>query len=81
MRVFREDMEVVWVRRDARLHDNMALHEAAHSGRPVCVIFVFDDRWVQGIHCHFSHCEFVAQGFVFDITAWSHAFLAPWWAH
>lgn len=55
-------MDVVWVRRDARLHDNAVLAEAAKSGRPVGVIVVFDDRWVRGTHCHFSHCQFVAEG-------------------
>lgn len=56
-------MDIVWVRRDARLRDNAALHAAAAMGKnPVLVLFVFDERWVKGRHCHSSHCEFVAEG-------------------
>ncbi|MCB9459606.1 MAG: deoxyribodipyrimidine photo-lyase [Anaerolineaceae bacterium] len=32
-----------WFRRDLRLMDNIALHEAINSGQPVVPVFIFDD--------------------------------------
>ncbi len=37
-----EPVSVVWLRRDLRLHDNVALYHALTSGRKVIVLFIFD---------------------------------------
>lgn len=53
---------LVWIRRDLRLHDHAALHEAAKSGRPVIPVFIHDEtvsglgaapkwRLEQGLSC------------------------------
>lgn len=59
-------MDVFWVRRDARTCDNAALSAAVEESRRLhrrlCILFVFDERWIKGSHCHASHCEFVFQG-------------------
>ncbi|NIO12769.1 MAG: deoxyribodipyrimidine photo-lyase [Xanthomonadales bacterium] len=34
---------IVWFRRNLRLHDNLALHAAADTGRPVVPVYVSDD--------------------------------------
>jgi deoxyribodipyrimidine photo-lyase len=34
---------IVWFRDDLRLSDHPALHEAAHSGRPVICLYILDD--------------------------------------
>ena len=34
---------IMWFRRDLRLADNPALHEAAASGRPVIPLFILDE--------------------------------------
>ncbi|MEE4339239.1 cryptochrome/photolyase family protein [Erythrobacter sp.] len=36
------DVQIVWLRRDLRMADNPALHEAAKLG-PVCAVYVLDD--------------------------------------
>jgi deoxyribodipyrimidine photo-lyase len=33
---------LVWLRRDLRLHDNTALHEAASQSNSISICFVFD---------------------------------------
>lgn len=35
---------IVWLRRDLRLHDNVALMEACGRGAPVCIAFVLDPK-------------------------------------
>jgi deoxyribodipyrimidine photo-lyase len=49
------DVSIVWLRRDLRLYDNVALYEASRSSKRVCVAFasirscskatVWDRRW------------------------------------
>ncbi len=58
---------LAWLRRDLRLHDHAALHEACRTGDPVFVAFVFDtdilaalprhDRRVELIHCALQNIE------------------------
>lgn len=38
----RERINIVWLRRDLRLHDNHALHRALTAGLPVLPVFIFD---------------------------------------
>ncbi|MFT7530929.1 MAG: deoxyribodipyrimidine photo-lyase [Gammaproteobacteria bacterium] len=35
---------IVWLRRDFRIHDNRALAAAVSSGKPVLLIFIFDEH-------------------------------------
>lgn len=44
-----DGLEIVWFRRDLRLHDHPALTAAASAPRLLCV-FVFDDRLLHGRH-------------------------------
>jgi deoxyribodipyrimidine photo-lyase len=55
------EVNIIWLRRDIRLHDNAALYHALKSGKPVVPIFIFDknildqledkrDRRVEFIH-------------------------------
>ena len=37
-----EKINICWFRRDLRLDDNRALHEALHGGWPVLPVFIFD---------------------------------------
>lgn len=40
--------QIVWFRRDLRVHDHPALHEAAADGTPVVPVFVVDPRLTNG---------------------------------
>ena len=44
---------IVWIRRDLRLTDHAALHEAGRSGRPVIPVFIRD---------HHGHAHLVQHG-------------------
>jgi deoxyribodipyrimidine photo-lyase len=51
---------IVWFRRDLRIDDNPALHEACLSGAPVIPLFVFDEDII---------AEIPSDGAVFDFQA------------
>lgn len=59
-------MDLLWVRRDARMLDNAALCAAVEHARSnqlrLAIVFVYDTRWIQGAHCHASHCQLVLEG-------------------
>ncbi|MGQ1889946.1 DASH family cryptochrome [Thermophagus sp. OGC60D27] len=38
---------IYWFRKDLRLHDNPALNYALKLGRPLILVYIFDDRWFQ----------------------------------
>ncbi len=38
-----KEIDVFWFRRDLRLHDNKALYHALKQGKPLLLLFVFDD--------------------------------------
>lgn len=40
-------MTICWLRRDLRLEDNVALHEAIKCGEPVLLLFIFDKQITQ----------------------------------
>jgi deoxyribodipyrimidine photo-lyase len=44
MKTYKEKISIFWFRRDLRLSDNHALHEALKSSIPVLPIFIFDNE-------------------------------------
>jgi deoxyribodipyrimidine photo-lyase len=50
-----------WFRRDLRLYDNHALHEALQSGLPVLAIFIFDQHILQTLHAQDPRISFIYQ--------------------
>ncbi|ASB50250.1 DASH family cryptochrome [Alkalitalea saponilacus] len=36
---------IFWFRNDLRLHDNPALSRAIETGKPVVLVFIFDEKW------------------------------------
>ena len=64
-------ISVCWFRRDLRLEDNHALHQALQSGLPVLPVFMFDreildelppkDGRVEFIHQHLTHMKSTLQ--------------------
>ena len=41
--IVKESISIVWLRRDLRINDNMALNKAIQSGHKVAILFIFDD--------------------------------------
>ncbi len=44
-----QDISIFWFRRDLRLNDNTGLYYALTSGRPVVLIFIFDEAILEGL--------------------------------
>ncbi|MCL6523323.1 MAG: DNA photolyase family protein [Thermoflavifilum sp.] len=44
------EVNVCWLRRDLRLHDQAALYHALRSGLPVIVLFIFDRNILDSLH-------------------------------
>ena len=42
-------INIIWFRRDLRLHDNAALYHALKAGEPVLPIFIFDKYILDGL--------------------------------
>ena len=38
----KEEIAVVWLKRDLRLHDNEAIHNAVSTGKRVLLIYIFE---------------------------------------
>ncbi|MBC7887982.1 MAG: deoxyribodipyrimidine photo-lyase [Ferruginibacter sp.] len=75
-----QKVNIIWLRRDLRLHDNAALYHALQSGIPVIPIFIFDtnildkledkaDRRVEFIHAALTEMQqkLVATGSTLEV--------------
>ncbi len=52
--------QVVWLKRDLRLHDHWPLCEAAQRG-PILVFYGYEDEWLESEECDPSHQVFIDQ--------------------
>jgi len=55
-------MDVVWLKRDVRLHDHVPLATAAASGRPFALLFLYEPDQLSHETVHGSHVAFVNEG-------------------
>lgn len=58
-------MHVVWIRRDARLHDHVPLHTAALRStrdKPLCVVYIYAPAELSAPTFHESHLSFINDG-------------------
>jgi len=53
--------DIVWLRRDLRVHDHPALHAAAARGRAVVPVFFLDDRLLRGRHASATRTQFLLE--------------------
>lgn len=56
-----EKIAVVWFKRDLRLHDNEALHNAINSGHKVLLLYVFEPTLLDDPHYSKRHWNFVKE--------------------
>ena len=52
---------ILWLRRDLRVHDNLALRAALDGAERVVPVFCFDDRLLHGRHASGPRTEFLLQ--------------------
>eukprot|EP00930_Biecheleria_cincta_P100684 TRINITY_DN92298_c0_g1_i1.p1 TRINITY_DN92298_c0_g1~~TRINITY_DN92298_c0_g1_i1.p1 ORF type:complete len:685 (+),score=97.92 TRINITY_DN92298_c0_g1_i1:164-2218(+) len=55
-------MDVVWLKRDVRLHDQVPLATAVASGRPFMLLFLYEPDQMKHESVHGSHVAFVNEG-------------------
>ncbi|WP_442266585.1 deoxyribodipyrimidine photo-lyase/cryptochrome family protein [Tenacibaculum sp. ZS6-P6] len=60
----REDIAVVWLKRDLRLHDNEAITNALNSGKRILLLFVFENLLINDDHYSQRHWDFIKQSLV-----------------
>ena len=54
-------MNIVWFKRDLRLTDNEALHNAILSGRKILLLYIFEPSLLKDIHYSQRHFDFIKQ--------------------
>jgi len=62
-------MDVVWLKKDVRLHDHGPFAEAAKGSRPFCVVYIYEPDQLSHHSVHGSHVHFANEGIVdLDMT-------------
>lgn len=59
--VDREEINVVWLKRDLRLQDNEAIYNALNAQRPVLLLYVFENSLIEDPHYDVRHWNFIKQ--------------------
>ena len=60
----KENISIVWFKRDLRLHDNEAIFNALKSGQLVLFIYVFENLLRNDVHYSERHWNFIKQSIV-----------------
>lgn len=56
---YHEECAVIWLRRDLRLDDNVALNRALASGRPILPVFIFDSTILRHLQRNDPRVQFI----------------------
>ena len=54
-------MKVVWFKRDLRLHDHEALHEALSTSGKTLLLYIFEPSLMKDYHYSQRHFDFIKQ--------------------
>ena len=57
-------INLVWLKRDLRLEDNEAISNALASGRPVLLLYVFEQLLIDDVHYSKRHWDFIKQSLI-----------------
>lgn len=60
----KEEIVVVWLKRDLRLHDNEAIYNALQSGKRVLFLYVFENLLIEDPHYSARHWNFIKQSLI-----------------
>ena len=55
-------MDVVWLKKDVRIHDHGPLNMAASCGRPFCIVYIYEPDQLSHHSVHGSHVYFANEG-------------------
>ena len=54
-------MKIVWFKRDLRLHDHEALHEALSTSGKTLLLYIFEPSLMKDYHYSQRHFDFIKQ--------------------
>ena len=57
-------MDVVWLKKDVRIHDHGPLAEITRSNNPFCILYLFEPDQLSESSVHGSHILFINEGLV-----------------
>lgn len=57
----KENISVVWLKRDLRLQDNEAIHNAIKTGNRVLLLYVFEEILLEDLHYSERHWNFIKE--------------------
>ena len=61
MSINREEINIVWLKRDLRLQDNEAIHNALLAKKPILFIYVFENSLLEDPHYDLRHWNFIKE--------------------
>jgi deoxyribodipyrimidine photo-lyase len=64
----REKINVVWLKRDLRLHDNEAIANAIKEGKRFLILFAFENMLIEDPHYDIRHWNFIKES-ILDINS------------
>ena len=64
MNINKEEIHVVWFKRDLRLQDNEAIYNALKSNKRVLFMYVFENSLIEDPHYNKRHWDFIKQSIV-----------------
>lgn len=64
MHTKKEQINIVWFKRDLRLEDNEAIVNSLNSGNPTLLLYVFEQLLMDDVHYSQRHWDFVIQSLV-----------------
>jgi len=57
----KEHINVVWLKRDLRLQDNEAIYNAISKGKPILLLYVFENSLKNDVHYSTRHWNFIKE--------------------
>jgi deoxyribodipyrimidine photo-lyase len=57
----REEINIVWLKRDLRLEDNEAIFNAVHSNKKIVLLYVFENALINDPHYDQRHWSFIKE--------------------
>ena len=60
----KEKINLIWLKRDIRLHDNEAISSAIKSGKRFLIFYAFEKILLHDLHYNERHWDFIKQSIV-----------------
>ena len=64
MNTNREEVHIIWLKRDLRLQDNEAIYNALSSNKRILFLYVFENSLIEDSHYNERHWNFIKESLV-----------------